>query len=281
MSIVYAKTATLLDTVPSSNNVIHDFACLRVASGNVSRGDMLGYELNGKIHSLGTIKTIMHRGCEYRSNVNPSMGDYLMLMIMDDGKTLHWRSIPQEITQLMVVIPVKAKCVMKYLPEEDCGIYVNMVSGHLDIGDVLSFKLDEDSTCFYHDGCVLGTHIQERDLDVDAADRMIHIDITYENDCVPSGVFEAVVLNPTKPNCEIFIDEDGHAQVNNGSLHVGDVLMTKHNKNGNTYIIDKVLSITVAPPSNPIQSTDEPIRFIIEMKDGSVLQKNQTYFVLE
>ncbi len=274
MSIVYAKTATTLD-------IYRETPYLSIASGNVSQGDMLGYELDGKIYSLGTIEVIMNDGSEYYYDVNPIMDLQHMRVIMDDGKSLHSDSIPEEITQLMVVIPMEVKCVMKYIPGSDCGIDVNIVSGHLDIGDVLSFKMDNDSTCFYHDGRVLGIHVEEKDLHVDAADREVHLDITYEKDCISSDVNEVVVLKSTKSSCEIFIDEDGYVQVKNGVLHVGDVLMMKDNKNGNTYIVSKVLSLKIAAPdSDTIQSTDEPIRFIIEMKDGW-LQKNQTYTVLE
>ncbi len=292
MSTIYVKTATILDMVPSSEDRIHDFACLRVAHGNLSRGDMLGYELNGEIHSLGTIKAIMHRCYESHVIVNPSThaqfgGDYLMRMIMDNDKTLHWRHIPAGVNHLMVVIPVKVKCAMKYICEGEDTINVNNTTGNLEIGDMLACKVEEedDTTYFYDIGRVLGTSIARKDLAIDSPKRELSVQFAREMEgymedlCL--DVKEVVVLEPTKSKCEILIEEDGYAQVKNGVLHIGDVLMKKSEKSGNTYIISKVLSITVAPSVNPIQSTDEPIRFIIEMKCGSKLQNNETYTVLE
>jgi hypothetical protein len=282
MSTIYVKTATILDMVPSSEDKIYDFACLRVAHGNLSRGDMLGYELNGEIHSLGTIKAIMHRCYKSHVIVNPSTraqfgGEYLMRMIMDNDKTLHWRNIPAGVNQLMVVLPVKVKCVMKYISEGQNTININNTIGNLEIGDMLSYMVNVDATYFDCIGRVLGTSIARKDIAVDSSKREMCVQFARETNHLPANVKEVVVLEPTKSKCEIFIDEDYIARVKNGVLHVGDILT---NKAGNN-ILSKVLSITAVPPSNPIQSTDEPIRFDIEMKCGSRLLPNQTYVVLE
>ncbi len=277
MSIIYAKTATFID-------IYRETPYLRVVSGNVSRGDMLGYALDGKIHSLGTIKVIMHGNDECHFVVNPTMDLQHMRVIMDDGKSLHSDSIPEDVNQLMVVIPVKVKCLMNYICLQYNTVKVNDISGSLEIGDVLMTKTDVDMSYFDCLGRMNGITTASKDLEVDSSKRELCVHLVRKlHEYIPiPNVSEVVVLEPTKPSCEIFIDEDGYVQVKKGVLHVGDVLMKKPGKTGATHVVSKVLSLKIAAPySDSIQSTDEPIKFIIEMKDGSELQKNQTYTVLE